>query len=590
VAPDRRRIAVALIAKKKPKAKKKKKLSAEERRTRAAQRAFANVVRTVFERCGFRRLSGVNGKEFVFEGIKSEFDDAFKFENVVVLVEHTLSKAENVGPHLKAKAHLYERIRKEPSKFLEVLSGVVPAVKEALEDDYISDQRIVRILYASKSEVKSEHQQLAPDVAFLAQAGLRYFHKLASTLKKSARFELFDFLGVNPTDVGIDGVVKSGVEASTYQGSVLPEGHSNFPTGYKVVSFYVDPGSVLKRAYVLRRDGWKDSLSMYQRMIIPKKIASIRKYLREKHRVFANNVVVTLPDDTELLGLDGKPINHKDLKRTSPVGIRIPDRANSIGIIDGQHRIFSYYEDTSADALIDKYRSQQNLLATGIVYPPGTADDDKERFEARLFLEINSNQAAAKSDLKQAISLILEPFDTLSIARRVVQELSESGPLDGILERNLFDAGKLKTTTIVSYGMQPLVKLGGTDSLFHIWNDPSKDTLKDKSSTELLDKYVSFAVDHIRDFLILAKGALGPKWALRTKDGPGVLTVTSVNGLLILMRNLIASGELDATKLHVALTPLSGIDFTAAKSSQYAALAAKLHTAVSKKPKAAATE
>jgi hypothetical protein len=52
------------------------------------------------------------------------------------------------------------------------------------------------------------------------------------------------------------------------------------------------------------------------------------------------------------------------------------------------------------------------------------------------------------------------------------------------------------------------------------------------------------------------------------------------------MRNLIASGELDATKLDVSLAPLSAIDFTAAKSSQYAALAAKLHTAVSKKPKA----
>jgi hypothetical protein len=156
--------------------------------------------------------------------------------------------------------------------------------------------------------------------------------------------------------------------------------------------------------------------------------------------------------------------------------------------------------------------------------------------------------------------------------------------LDGVLERNLFDAGKLKTTTIVSYGMQPLVKLGGNDSVYSIWNDAAKESLKDKNSTELLDAYVKFAVEHIRDFLILAKNAIGEnRWAIRSKDGDGVLTVTSVNGLLILMRNLIASGELDVTKLHVELGPLAKIDFAAAKSSQYAALAVTMHSAVSKK-------
>lgn len=576
--------ALALIEKKKKTKSKKGKLSPQQRQERAAQRAFANIVRAIFTKSGFQRIAGVDGKHFVFDGVKSEFDDAFKFENIIILVEHTLSKAENVGPHLKAKAHLYERIRKDPSGFLKVLSPLVPGMAGALKDGYIDDQRIVRVLYSSKAEVRSEHQQLCSEVSFLAQAGLRYFHKLASTIKKSARFELFDFLGIPPEEIGSGGVVKSGADASTFHGSLLPEAHSNFPQGFKVVSFYVDPATVLKRAYVLRRDGWKDALNMYQRMILPAKIASIRRYLKEKHRVFANNVVLTLPDDTELLGVDKKALDHKSLTKSSPVNIRIPDRANTIGIIDGQHRIFSYYEDIDADPLIDQFRNQQNLLATGIVYPSNTSDEEKQRFEAGLFLEINSNQSAAKSDLKQAISLILEPFAPLSIARRVVQNLAENGPLDGILERNLFDAGKLKTTTIVSYGMQPLVKLSGSDSLFSIWNNPDKDKLRERIDIILLGQYISFAEDHIRDFMIIARKALSSgKWSIREKGGAGILTVTSINGLLILMRNLIASGELDANKLHVNLDPLDGIDFGAAKSSQYAALAAKLHSAVSAK-------
>jgi len=121
--------------------------------------------------------------------------------------------------------------------------------------------------------------------------------------------------------------------------------------------------------------------------------------------------------------------------------------------------------------------------------------------------------------------------------------LAESGPLDGILERNLFDPGKLKTTTIVSYGMQPLVKLGGSDSIFAIWPSADKDKLKEKTDKGVLADYASFAEEHIRDFFIMLKKVYGDDaWDIRRKGGPGVLSVTTVNAFIILMRLLIADG------------------------------------------------
>src|SRR3546814_11172532 len=103
---------------------------------------------------------------------------------------------------------------------------------------------------------------------------MQYFRSLADTVEKAARHELFNFLGVLPEEVGKNGAVPETGGESPYPGSLLPEAHSEFPAGYKLVSFYVTQKALLRRAYVLRRDGWMDSEGLYQRMIDKKKIRS----------------------------------------------------------------------------------------------------------------------------------------------------------------------------------------------------------------------------------------------------------------------------------------------------------------------------
>jgi hypothetical protein len=49
------------------------------------------------------------------------------------------------------------------------------------------------------------------------------------------------------------------------------------------------------------------------------------------------------------------------------------------------------------------------------------APEKRERFEASMFLEINSTQNAAASPLKQAIAVITRPFSPDSVGKRVVQ-------------------------------------------------------------------------------------------------------------------------------------------------------------------------
>jgi DGQHR domain-containing protein len=570
------------LAKSKSAKAKKKPLTPEEKKKRARQRAFARQHRMIFERAGFKRIVGVDGKHFTFDGVKSELDDLYVFENVVVMLEYTISSGPTLATHVKGKAGSHNKIASKPYEFLEKLAELSTPVKEFLDlFPYSKNQAKFKLIYCSDEEVESHHQAFYNSTKFMPRPVRMYFYKLCYTLRKSARFELFDYLGIDPQAVGENGVFSSGAGSHRYHGSVLPPEHSNFPAGYRIASFYVDPEALLRRAYVLRRGGWKDSLNLYQRMIIPKKVNDIRRHLREQHRVFANNIVLTLPDDTEFRDGDDQIIDTSALSETTPAWVVIKDKPNSIGIVDGQHRVFSYFEDTQPDPLIDKYRKQQNLLATGIVYPSGMSKPRKERFEAGLFLEINSNQASARSDLKQAISLILDPFRPISVARTVVDRLAETAPLAGILEKSAYDVGRLRTTTIVTYGIQPLVKRSGDDSLFSVWNDPEKDKIVSSKNAEVLARYIDFCVDRISAFLAQARSEIGAaKWKIAVKGDSGVLTVTAVNSLVILMRKLIEGGYMPDGTTALSLAPLTTVGFSTFKSSQYAALATAMYDKV----------
>jgi hypothetical protein len=163
--------------------------------------------------------------------------------------------------------------------------------------------------------------------------------------------------------------------------------------------------------------------------------------------------------------------------KTDTVKIRFPAEYNSIGLVDGQHRVYSYYEGGANEDKIRKLRIQQNLLATGIIYPISATASEKTKFEAKLFLEINANQTNAKSDVKQTIGLLLNPYSPESIAKDVVNRLNDQGPLSDQFERYFYEKGKLKTTSVVRYGIRHVVKPTGDDSLYETWPNRRKSRL-----------------------------------------------------------------------------------------------------------------
>lgn len=426
------------------------------------------------------------------------------------------------------------------------------------------------MVYCSLRGVKTATKQEVDVVKYFDYNVAHYFSVVSKSIRKSSRFEIFDFLGLRSKDVA-QGVLTASESTSTYPGSILPESHSNFGKDFKVVSFYVDPKTLLERSYVLRKYGWRAGGSVYQRMISTKKISDVRKYLREKKRVFINNIIVTLPNDTKLLDPDGDTINPKELQDTQPGRIQIPDRFNTIGIIDGQHRVFSYHEGGPFDEDISILREQQNLLVTGIVYPKDMLGTDRLKFEAKLFLEINANQTNARSDLKQEISLVINPFAPESIAKRVVNSMNENnGPLVDQFERYFFEKEKLKTTSVVSFAIKPLTSPQSKQSLFALWDHPEKNKIFEEDAS-ILEAYVQFCVGEINKIFSAFKKKLPDgRWTADRKKPGDFLTTTNVNGVTSCLREIVGAGKLYSFDEYTSLLgDVKEFKFEAFRSSQY---------------------
>lgn len=558
------------------------------------QRNQKKEIRQVFSNLGFERLIGVDGKHFEYENRRSELDDIFIFENVVVIVEYTVG---NPHEHILKKSFIYERINKDHAQFLKFLydGNVFDSFCQRwdeIKSKYSFKQIQLRILYCSKSEVSDEDRKLINGVSFFDYHVIQYFKSLSKVIKFSAKYEFFEFLNIDENYIGERLRKSVGGKSESYYGHILPEEYSSFKPGHKIISFYIDAGSLMKRAYVLRREGWnnKDSIGYYQRMLDIKKIASMRKYLSTKERVYINNIIATISEDhirlysderkTNELHLNnlGEFENNNEPSQIKPVYVEIEDMSKIIGIIDGQHRTFSYYEGNDVyEKEISRLRDMQNLLVTGILFPRNESVDERLKFEANLFLEINMTQSKVPSNLQQEIESILDPFSTISIGKRIINELNANGPLKKKMEQYTYDKGKIKTASIVSFGLKPLIKYEGancSDSIFQIWDNINKNNLKNQElpDYELLKEYVLFSSSKIKELLIALKINIGSDlWKpYDPKDKTGVLTVTFINGTLNLLRLLIEHGKVSSQEEYeMKLKGVENFNFRDYKSSQY---------------------
>ena len=583
--------------------KRKRKLTDQEKE----QRAFRKEIRDFLINMGFSSVPRINGTEFEYESRTSELDAIYVYENVILLIEDTVG---DTSTHLLKKNVIYSKINENPKKFIEFLknhekfSGFRDFMRDRFDNMYSLDQAQVRIVYISKQKIANEHKEVVSNVTYIEYPTLLYFKKIVSVIKRSAKSEFFKFLNIDDDCIGVKVLQSTSLSTNSFKGNILPEHHSSFNNGFKIISFYIDAASLLRRAQVLRKDGWNDDddVVFYQRMLNPSKIKSMRKFLYDNDRVFINNIIVTIPIDeitlynekSEKIIIDDNGEFQADGSsrtiKTDPISVEIKDHANIIGIIDGQHRVYTYHEGTDTyEEKIAKLRVKQNLLVTAILFPRNLPKQDCLKFEATIFKEINSNQKKVSSELLQIIEEVQKPFSTVAIARKILLKLNESGPLCDKFETLAFEKEKIKTASIISYGLKPLVKLEGDDSLYSLWGNTNKERLKIASKEnkevytseeyDILNEYRDFCAEQLRFLFIAFKEAIGQdQWKFRRKNTNNVLNVTFINGIINCLRNLIINKKTgNVTYYKEKLQDVSKFNFLNYKASHYAQMGRDLY-------------
>lgn len=531
-----------------------------------------NILRRMFEKAGFTHIPS-DDIHFSFQGYKSDIDHIFAHENLLVLCEETTGS--DIKSHFPGKQPFHRRMTEDPVDFLsQYCSHNADFAAYIGTCGYEPDEFEIRSLYYSgaadfSTNIQNEHSPFV----LLSSTVAEYFIELADTIGRSARFEIFKFLDVRLVQLGHQKRSGQGVSINSFKGFVLPARHTSYGRDFILVSFYIDPKSLIRRAYVLRREGWMNSETSYQRFVRGEKLSQMRDYLANGGQVFLNNLILTLPPDTLLINKDGTHLSASTISTLEHVDIQLPDELGTVGIIDGQHRVLAYFEgEDEFEAGVASLRDRHNLLATGVILPKQFSQDERIKFEADLFLRINSTQTGVTDNLKQALETLIHPEKPISLVNLVLSQLAQSGPLAGLIQTTVTGGDKkIKTASFGRYALLPLMNPQGRDNLFTHWSGKGHtlNTGEDRLA------FIAYTRRVINTMLGAMKGRLGDAWCPRPRgeNVSGILNPTAIGGTFFYLKNLIAAGydpeEVDFRKTFRSLT---AAEFEPYSSSSWAAL------------------
>lgn len=486
----------------------------------------------MFQNMGFTHIP-TEGKEAKF-GVKTgELDSVFLYENVLLVVEDTTSKAP--FDHAKNKRLLAEQILGSKAEFLTWLRDSFPDHKDALSAFQANRFRIF-YLYCSKTEMDLDEDDLAllAPMRIVTTRALSYFDRLAKTIRRSAKTDLWRFLELRSSDIGAS---NSTADAKTIDTTIIsPDDSTGFSNGVRLVSFMISADVLLRNSYVLRKDNWGYSADLYQRLVDPNRIKKIRGYVASDGSAFLNNIILGLPPNVTFQTSDRTQVDLDAVQDYSAYRMTIPDEFNSLCIIDGQHRVFAHYEGSDdLEPKIASIRGKVHLLATGVIFPSDMTELDRLRLQSEIFLDINSNTKPVPADVLLAIQALREPYADVAVARRVLEMLNKRPVFRGMFQLSQMDQAPIKIASIVKFALRYLVDINSDTGLFAEWSkeDRSREALRTKGNQKLLTEYVNYCASTLDLYFRALKAHRGSEW----QDPESKITSTTViNGLIIALR------------------------------------------------------
>ena len=491
-------------------------------------RIFKNKIRKLFLSAGFQQIKTEN-HHFKIGYRKAEIDCLFIYENILIVCENT-STTSNIKDHIRKKYEAFDQINKNKGDFLAWIK------KEFYYNDiekYSENQYLIKYLYFSQNELNfsKEEAGLYPLIKFVEPSYLEYFNRMVQCIHKSVKYEVYRFLQINSNQIGSNTTEskKKCISATI----ISPKESTGLNNGVRIVSFMMSADTLIKNSYVLRKDNWEDSITLYQRLIQKDKIKGIRRFLAKKQEAFYNNIIVSLPSKVYFLDENDCQIHLDSIGKYDVCKMMLPDEMNSICIIDGQHRVYAHYEGEKTDPdeiQISNLRKKLHLLVTGLVFPESMSDVQKAQIESGIFLDINTNAKPVPPDVLLHIKELKDPLSDIGIARAVIERLNKEDIFLHMFELSALDERKIKTASIIKFALRYLVTIESKEkkSLFDYW-DGDKIKLKELNDQEY-NSYIDFCVKQIRLYFSALRDSHKQEWS---DESSKLLSVISLNGFII---------------------------------------------------------
>lgn len=491
------------------KSKHKRTLTPEELHKRESS-AFHRKIGKVFCDMGFTHVE-TQGREFEIGHRRIEIDAAYIKENIVLLCEDTVGQNKKSNKaHVLKKQDAAERIDADKHSFLSWFVSQSPDALKQKED--FGESRIkIFSLYFSKYHGNWMPEDVArySSLRLISMRVFEYFRWMSQCIKQSALYEVYRYLGLGMRDIG---VINNRSEDSVFNAPIV------YPTQFiggdervRVVSFMISAEEMLKIAYVMRRDGWESSGAVYQRLIDKSKIKKIREFLCANRTTFYNNVIAVLPDSVKVdaPGLESKSIFSVSDEVAKWTQLLIPKDFNTVGIIDGQHRVYAYHEGGACEDKVSVLRKKLHLLVTGIVFPSEMTEIEKRKIQSKIFVDINGNAKPVDASLLLHIKKMQAPLADTSLAQDVIDTLNRNGLFEDKFQESRLSTGKIRSASIVKFALRYLVAIDPVDgkgSLIKYW-DGDVAALRSENE-DAMKSYVGFCANSLNDYFLSVKQGL----------------------------------------------------------------------------------
>lgn len=403
--------------------------------------------------------------------------DVFAADDEVVLVIECKSLE-------STRAHQFK-------KEVEAIQGTRPGVIAAIRREF-PGRKMKFILATNNCFVSRDTRERieAADIVHMDEDAIDYYLDLAQHLGKAARYQLLGSLFANQKIPGLDPRVPA------IQGRM---------GGLTYYSFAIEPGRLLKMAYILHRNRANFSLMpTYQRLIRKSRLKRVSDFV-EAGGFFPNSIILNI-DSGRRNRLQFDPVGRVDGEAKLGI-LHLPQTYRAAYVIDGQHRLYGY---------ADSARAETDLVPVVAFVDMPRAD------QVGMFMQINENQQAVPKNLRNTLNadLLWESPDLTQQLRalklRVAQYLGEQkgSPLLGriIIGENPRTATRCITIDAISRGLdrgnflgsfsKSEVKTIGT--LYRGSNDATFDL-----TTEVLESCLWFMRTHLESQFALGQAEGG---------------------------------------------------------------------------------